>query len=227
MGEAQHIQKKTLWASRIPYPAMQPDTVFSESGRRDWSSVGEQEKLSGRCKWPDGLKTNSSWPRLPPRHSTMHLLGPLLLLLGKDGGLGRYLGLGWLWELEEEEERWGQRRVNVGQGGDSQCICVCVCIRLSLCICLPSTTTPPLQRKFFRMLSLSFSNAFCSLWWVPEYLAFSDSAQWTFEHPKIDLFFHPLTCFLIKLFVLILGLQKCCKDNSKSFLPYTQFPPML
>ncbi|TEA42671.1 hypothetical protein DBR06_SOUSAS1610181, partial [Sousa chinensis] len=29
------------------------------------------------------------------------------------------------------------------------------------------------------------SNAFCSLWWVPEYLAFSDSAQWTFEHPKI------------------------------------------
>lgn len=35
------------------------------------------------------------------------------------------------------------------------------------------------------MLSLSFSNAFCSLWWVPEYLAFSDSAQWTFEHPKI------------------------------------------
>lgn len=43
----------------------------------------------------------------------------------------------------------------------------------------------------------------------------------------VDLFFHPLTCFLIKLFVLILGLQKCCKDNSKSFLPYTQFPPML
>ncbi|XP_058562619.1 B-cell receptor CD22 isoform X4 [Neofelis nebulosa] len=40
-------------------------------------------------------------PRLLPRHSTMHLLGPSFLLLGKDCGLG--LGSGSLWELEEEE----------------------------------------------------------------------------------------------------------------------------
>ncbi|XP_042087923.1 B-cell receptor CD22 isoform X9 [Ovis aries] len=40
-----------------------------------------QEELSGRCQRPGGSKTNSSWPRLLPRHSTMHLLGPSLLLL--------------------------------------------------------------------------------------------------------------------------------------------------
>ncbi|XP_065781867.1 B-cell receptor CD22 isoform X4 [Muntiacus reevesi] len=44
--------------------------------------IGAQEELSGRCQRPGGSKTNSSWPRLLPRHSTMHLLGPSLLLLG-------------------------------------------------------------------------------------------------------------------------------------------------
>uniref|UniRef100_A0A4W2E3W7 B-cell receptor CD22 n=1 Tax=Bos indicus x Bos taurus TaxID=30522 RepID=A0A4W2E3W7_BOBOX len=43
--------------------------------------IGAQEELSGRCQRPGGSKTNSSWPRLLPRHSTMHLLGPSLLLL--------------------------------------------------------------------------------------------------------------------------------------------------
>ncbi|XP_055266744.1 B-cell receptor CD22 isoform X4 [Moschus berezovskii] len=43
--------------------------------------LGAQEELSGRCQRPGGSKTNSSWPRLLPRHSTMHLLGPSLLLL--------------------------------------------------------------------------------------------------------------------------------------------------
>ncbi|XP_064436481.1 B-cell receptor CD22 isoform X3 [Mirounga angustirostris] len=61
--------------------AMQSDVVLLGSGKRGWSLVGEQEKPSERTKRPDGSKTNSSRPRLLPRHSTMHLLGPSLLLL--------------------------------------------------------------------------------------------------------------------------------------------------
>ncbi|XP_074225896.1 B-cell receptor CD22 isoform X2 [Camelus bactrianus] len=60
---------------------MQPDMVLPGSGKRGRSSVGKREKLSARYKRPDGSKTNSSQPRLLPRHSIMHLLGPSLLLL--------------------------------------------------------------------------------------------------------------------------------------------------
>lgn len=55
--------------------------------------MGEREKPSEKSKRPDGSKTNSSQPRLLPRHSTMHLLGPLLLLLGKNCGLGLGSGM--------------------------------------------------------------------------------------------------------------------------------------
>lgn len=69
--------------------------------------------------------------------------------------------------------------------GWGQSVYMCVRVYTSLFVYLPPPHPPPLQRKFFRMRSSSFSNAFCSLWWVPEYLAFSDSAPWKFEHPKI------------------------------------------
>lgn len=47
------------------------------------------QMLPGSPKKEDTRKQ----PRLLPRHSTMHLLGPLLLLLGKDCGLGLGSGM--------------------------------------------------------------------------------------------------------------------------------------
>ncbi|KAM5210428.1 B-cell receptor CD22 isoform 5-T7 [Hipposideros larvatus] len=60
---------------------MQPDMGLPGSGKKGQSSVGEQEKPPGRVKQPDNSRTNFSCSRLPPRHNTMHLLGPSLLLL--------------------------------------------------------------------------------------------------------------------------------------------------
>ncbi|XP_063656757.1 B-cell receptor CD22 isoform X11 [Pan troglodytes] len=62
----------------LPGSLKREDTRKQGKGR---SSVGEQEKPRGRSKRPDGSKTNSPLLRLAPRHDTMHLLGPWLLLL--------------------------------------------------------------------------------------------------------------------------------------------------
>ncbi|KAB1274252.1 B-cell receptor CD22 [Camelus dromedarius] len=50
--------------------------------------------------------------------------------------------------------------------------------------CLDTASCISLAPRSCFSLSVSFSNAFSSLWWVPEYLALSDSALWTFYHPK-------------------------------------------
>ncbi|XP_063557304.1 B-cell receptor CD22 isoform X7 [Gorilla gorilla gorilla] len=62
----------------LPGSLKREDTRKQGKGR---SSMGEQEKPRGRSKRPDGSKTNSPLLRLAPRHDTMHLLGPWLLLL--------------------------------------------------------------------------------------------------------------------------------------------------
>ncbi|XP_032104923.1 B-cell receptor CD22 isoform X9 [Sapajus apella] len=62
----------------LPASLKREDTWKQGKGQ---NSVGAQEKPCGRSKPPDGSKTNSPLLRLLPRHDTMHLLGPWLLLL--------------------------------------------------------------------------------------------------------------------------------------------------
>lgn len=78
----------------LEFPILLCNQSLSSWDQGKGVGVGVQEELSGRCQRPGGSKTHSSWPRLLPRHSTMHLLGPSFLLLGKDGGLGGSLGVG-------------------------------------------------------------------------------------------------------------------------------------
>ncbi|OWK16285.1 hypothetical protein Celaphus_00004518 [Cervus elaphus hippelaphus] len=66
----------------LEFPILLCNQSLSSWDQGKGVGVGAQEELSGRCQRPGGSKTNSSWPRLLPRHSTMHLLGPSLLLLG-------------------------------------------------------------------------------------------------------------------------------------------------
>ena len=93
-----------IWNSQ---PAMQPDVVLLGSGKRGWSLVGEQESHLKEVSDQMTQRQILSSPGSCPRHSTMHLLGPSLLLLGKDCGLGLGSGMsvgagggGELWSKE-------------------------------------------------------------------------------------------------------------------------------
>ncbi|XP_040108842.1 B-cell receptor CD22 isoform X3 [Oryx dammah] len=65
----------------LEFPILLCNQSLSSGDQGKGVGICVEEELSGRCQQPGGSKTNSSWPRLLPRHSTMHLLGPSLLLL--------------------------------------------------------------------------------------------------------------------------------------------------